>query len=333
VSVRDLDPLEIAQGVLAREAGGLAAVAAGLGESFREAVALIESSRGRLVVTGVGKSGLVGAKIAATLTSTGTSAYFLHPTEAVHGDLGIVRAEDMVLALSRTGRSVELLQLLPHFERLDTPLLAIVQDAHSPLAEHARVVVELGPMEEACSLGVVPTTSAVAMMAVGDALAVALLRRRGLTREDFAFVHPGGVIGRQVGRRVRDLMHGGAAFPSVPDTATLRDALVEIMEKGLGIVTVLDASGALAGVLTDGDLKRILLGGEGEGVLEEPVVRSMNRSPRTIAPDALVAAAVRLMEAPRPGAVTSLIVVEGDHPFGVIHLHDCLRAETPDPAR
>jgi len=324
-----LDPLEIGRDVLAREEAGLEAVRGRLGDSFREAVELLEGASGRVIVTGVGKSGLIGAKIAATLTSTGTAAFFLHPTDALHGDLGIVDRRDVVLAVSKSGRSAELLYLLPYFQRLGTPVVALVESADTPLGREAQVTVELGKMEEACRMDLVPTTSTTAALAVGDALAVALLRRRGLTREDFAYVHPGGLIGRQVARRVRDLMHGGKALPRVPVESTLREALVEIVDKGLGITTLTDAEGRLAGVLTDGDLKRILLGPQGNDVLGERVDRFMAKRPRTIGPDALVAAAVRLMEARRPGPVTSLVVVEGEHPVGIIHLHDCLRAEGP----
>jgi len=320
-----LDPLVIGREVLRREGEALAALAERLGSAFTEAVDRMEQCRGRVIVTGVGKSGLVGGKIAATLTSTGTAAYFLHPTEALHGDLGIVTGDDVVLALSKSGRSRELLELLPHFRRLGAAVIALVADPASPLGEQADLALAFGPVEEACSLDLVPTTSTTVLLALGDALAVALLRRRGLTEEDFAFVHPGGLIGRHVTRRVRDLMHGDASLPRVSADATLREALVEIMEKGLGVTTLVDPEGILAGVLTDGDLKRILLRPEGPATLAEPVRRFMSGAPRTVEPDALVASAVRLMEERRPGAVTSLVVVEDGRPVGIIHLHDCLR--------
>lgn len=320
----DLDPVAIAREVLAREAETLTRVAGRLGDSFRLAVETLESASGRVIVTGVGKSGLIGGKIAATLTSIGSPAFFLHPTEALHGDLGIVGPGDSVLAISRSGRSAELLELLPFLRRLGARIVALVQTADSPLGRVADVVVELGPVEEACSLDLVPTSSTTAALAVGDALAVALLRRRGLTAEDFAVVHPGGVIGRTASRRVADLMRSGDTMPSVPETATLRIALAEIVDKGLGITVLVDPAGELAGVLTDGDLKRILLGPDGDGVLAQPVSRFMHRTPRTITVDAPIAAAVREMETRRPGAVTSLVVVEGSRPVGVLHLHDCL---------
>lgn len=321
------DPLVVAREVLGRESEVLLALRERLGESFVRAVELLEAVRGRVIVTGVGKSGIVGSKIAATLTSTGCPAFYLHPTEALHGDLGIAGADDAVLAVSKSGRSAELLYLLPYFKRLGVPVIAVVESADSPLGRDARVVIELGRIEEACSLGLVPTTSTTAVMAVGDALAVSLLRRRGLTAEDFAYVHPGGLIGRQVAQRVKDLMHTGEDLPAISETATLRDALVEIVDKGLGMTTLLTESGELAGVLTDGDLKRILLGPHGDHALSEPVHRFMSRTPRTIDPEALVATAVREMEAPRPGPVTSLVVVKANRPLGLVHLHDCLRAE------
>lgn len=323
------DPVAIAREVLLREADALRAVAARLDSAMTAAVELIESSEGRVIVTGVGKSGLVGAKLAATLTSTGTAAFFLHPTEALHGDLGVVTRRDVVFMLTKSGRSTELRQLLPHLARVGTPIIAVTSATSGPVVEAARVVIDLGPIEEACSLDLVPTTSTTAMIAVGDAVAVALLRRRGLTAEDFAFVHPGGLLGRQAARRVRELMHAGPALPVVPSGATMRDALVEIMEKGIGVTAVAAVGGGLAGILTDGDLKRILLASAGVDVLAEPVDRFMTRSPRVIDPDAMVAAAVRLMETPRPGKVTSLVVVEEGRPVGILHLHDCLEPGTP----
>lgn len=321
----DANALDIGREVLAREAQALAAVRDRLGESFSRAVELLEGTGGRVIVTGVGKSGLVGSKIAATLTSTGSPASFLHPTEALHGDLGVVGERDVVLAISKSGRSPELLALLPHFKRVGAKVVAVAEAADSPLGREADVVIELGPVEEACSLDLVPTSSTTAVMAVGDALAVALLRRRGLTAEDFAFVHPGGLLGRKVSRRVADLMHGGDALPLLPESATLREALVVIMEKGLGIAVVVDGEGRLRGVLTDGDLKRILLGPESDQALGEPVSKFANPRPRVVEPDAMIATAVRLMETRDPGPVTCLVAVEGSRPVGVLHLHDCLR--------
>jgi arabinose-5-phosphate isomerase len=326
-SETELDPLQVGRDVLEREAAALYAVRDRLGDSFRRAVQLLESVSGRIILVGVGKSGLVAAKVAATLTSVGSPAFFLHPTDALHGDLGIVNAGDVVIAFSKSGRSRELLQLLPFFQRLGVPVLSIVESADSPLGKESQVALDLGRIEEACSLDLVPTASTTAALAVGDALAVALLRRRGLRAEDFAVVHPGGVIGRLAARRVNTVMKSGAALPVLPDTASLREALTTIVEKGLGMTTLVDTRGDLSGVLTDGDLKRIFLGPDGSGALDQPVSRYMSRSPRTIAPDASIAAAVREMETPRPGPVTSLVVIQGAKPLGILHLHDCLRVE------
>jgi arabinose-5-phosphate isomerase len=325
------DPLAIAREVLDREAAALAAVRDRLGPTFVRAVTLLEAVAGRIIVTGVGKSGLIGSKIAATLTSVGSPAFFLHPTEALHGDLGIVGPHDVGIAISKSGRSTELLQLVPYFKRVGMGLIAVVETADSPLGHEADVVIELGRIEEACSLDLVPTSSTTATLAVGDALAVALLRRRGLTAEDLAFVHPGGLIGRQAARRVGDAMKGGKTLPVLSETATLREALLEIVDKGLGMTCLVDASGDLSGVLTDGDLKRILLGPGGDHPLHGEVTRFMTRNPRTIGAEALVATAVREMEAPRPGPVTSLVVVNGTKPIGIVHLHDCLRTDAVAP--
>ncbi|NNF05929.1 MAG: KpsF/GutQ family sugar-phosphate isomerase [Candidatus Eisenbacteria bacterium] len=324
--LKSRDILDIGKEVLRREGQALTDMADALGSAFSDVVELLEASPGRVVVTGVGKSGQVGSKIAATLTSTGTLAFFLHPTEALHGDLGIVTKDDVVLAISKSGRTAELLQLLPHFHRLGAPVVAMVQDTSSPLAEHSRLVLPLVAFEEACSLDLVPTTSTTLFMALGDALAVTLFRRRGLTQEDFAFVHPGGLIGRQLGRRVSDLMHSGDRFPFVKASASLREALLQIMEKGLGITTVLDGE-SLVGVVTDGDLKRILLRHEALEFLDQPVTQFMSKNPRTIEPSNLVATAVRRMEEKNPGAVTSLVVIENAKPMGILHLHDCLRVD------
>ena len=323
----ELDPLHIGRDVLAREGAALLQVRERLGDSFRQAVELLEGASGRIILVGVGKSGLIAAKVAATLTSVGRPAFFLHPTDALHGDLGIVNAGDVALVFSKSGRSAELLNLLPFFQRLGVLVIAVVTSGESPLGKEADCTLELGHVEEACALDLVPTTSTTTALAVGDALAVAVLRRRGLKPEDFAFVHPGGVVGRLAARRVRSIMRSGNALPVVSDTVTLKEALVVIVDKGLGMTTLVDGEGGLSGVLTDGDLKRIFLGPDGGGALAHPVSQYMSRTPRTIDPEASVATAVREMEALRPGPVTALVVVEGTKPLGILHLHDCLRIE------
>jgi arabinose-5-phosphate isomerase len=325
-AVPQRDVLDIARELLAAEADAVRGLVDLVDERFVAAVELLLAAPGRVIVTGMGKSGLVGAKMAATFCSTGTPAFFLHPGEALHGDLGLVTREDAVVAVSRSGRTTELAQLLPLLERLGTPIVALVSDTNSPLARAARIVLPLGRFREAGPGDLVPTSSTTAAMALGDALAVAVMHRRGFDAESLAFVHAGGVIGRQAALHVADLMHRGPDLPVVDETVTLREALVEIFHKRLGMTTLVDAQGLLAGVLTDGDLKRILLSPEGEGALARPVSRFMTRTPRTIDPGAAVAAAVRLMEDPERGPITSLVVIGGDRkPLGVIHLHDCLR--------
>jgi arabinose-5-phosphate isomerase len=320
------DSLETARDVLRAGADALRSLLDTLDDRFTRAVDLLLAARGRVIVTGMGKSGLVAAKVAATFCSTGTPAFFLHPAEALHGDLGLVTREDVVLALSKSGRTAELAQLLPMFERLGVPIVAVVGDAQSPLGRAARVVLPLGPLREAGPAELVPTSSTTATMALGDALAVALMKRRGFDAESLAFIHAGGVIGRQAGRTAADLMHSGQALPAVSDSATLREALVEVMNKKLGMTTVTGADGRLAGILTDGDLKRILLSPRGADALDRPVSEFMTPRPRTIDADASVASAVRIMEDPARGLITSLVVVDGRGvPTGVLHLHDCLR--------
>lgn len=318
--------LAAAREVLAAEALAINGLSEVLDDRFVAAVELLGAATGRIIVTGVGKSGLIGAKIAATFCSTGSPAFFLHTADALHGDLGLVTRDDVVLALSRSGRTKEMAALVPLFERLGTPIVALVGDTTSALAGAARVVLPLGRVRDAGPEEVIPTASTAAMMALGDCLAVALMRRRGFSAESLAFVHAGGLIGRQAALRVADLMHQGDALPAVGEEATLREALVEILKKKLGMTTVRSADGHLLGVLTDGDLKRILLAEEGTAALDRPVSRFMTRTPRTIDREASVAAGVRLMEDPARGFITALVVVDGDgRPEGVLHLHDCLR--------
>ncbi len=319
-------PVDLARGVFDSALGALSALRDTLGPRFVEAVDLLHDAPGRVIVTGMGKSGLVGARAAATFRSTGTPAFFLHPAEALHGDLGLVLSGDVVLALSRSGRTSELSALLPLFERLGVPVVAIVGDAKSPLACAARAVLLVPPVTEAGPSGVVPTTSSTAAAVLCDALAIVLMERRGFDAESLAFVHAGGLVGRQAVLRVRDLMHSGSGLPMVRETVTLRDALVEIIRGRLGMTTIVDASGKLAGILTDGDLKRIVVSDRGATAMGEPVSAFMTRSPRLVDADASIAAAVRRMEDPAAGPVTSLVVVDGrGEPAGVLHLHDCLK--------
>ncbi len=313
-----------ARDVIASEASGLAAASESLDDGFAEAVELVLGATGRVVLVGVGKSGLVARKIAATLTSTGSPAVFMHAVDAAHGDLGVLRRDDVAILCSKTGATEELLRLVPALERVGVPIVVLTARADSPLARAAGAIVRCGDAPEAGSVSLVPTTSTTAMLAVGDALAVVVMEERGFREADFAFLHPGGVIGRQIARRVRDVMAVGEALPRVPAAASLRDALVEILRGALGMTTVVDDGGKLVGVLTDGDLKRILL--KHENPMALPVGDVMSREPKTIGPDALVASAVERMENNPRGAITSLVVVDPSGvPIGVVHLHECLR--------
>lgn len=294
-----------------------------IGPGFERAVRALAAVQGQVVASGVGKSGLVAKKIAATLTSTGTPATFVHPVDAVHGDLGIVSSKDAALLLSKSGETPELLALLPAFRRRGVPMIAMTGSVASSLARSADHVIDLGWPREACPEDMVPTSTTTAALAMGDALAIVLLRLRGFSREDFLFLHPGGVLGETALLRVGDRMRRGEALPRVADTATLHEALLEILRRKLGMTTVVDAAGRLAGVLTDGDLKRILLRGAFDPA--QPVSAVMSRNPRTIEAGALIAQAVRRMEENEGGAITSLVVTgAGGEPVGVIHLHDCL---------
>lgn len=317
-----------AREVVRIEAAAVAALEArlggDLGPAFAAAVERLHGCRGKVIVSGVGKSGLIAHKIAATLTSTGTPAVFLHPADALHGDAGLFTPGDVALFVSKSGASDELLALMPYLERHGIPLIAIVCDRDSALAGRADHALATGPAREACPMDLTPTTSITLAQVMGDCLAVALLERRGFRAEDFRFLHPGGVIGRAAARRVEELMHAAEALPRVPTHATLREVVLEIMAKRLGITTVVDDTGRLAGVISDGDFKRILVRHEDPWALH--AVDVMTREPSTIAGDALVAAAVRAMEERPQGPITALIVVSGEGaPVGVLHLHDCLR--------
>jgi arabinose-5-phosphate isomerase len=311
-----------ARRVLDVEMAGLAAVRERLDEHFVAAVDVLLACRGKVVVTGVGKSGIVCRKIAATLASTGTPAFFLHAGEGGHGDLGTLERGDVLIAVSYNGESAEVLGLLPAARRLSLPLIAICGAAASTLCRAADVVLDVGVPEEACPHNLAPTASTTATMAIGDALAIAVLAERGFSAEDFALLHPSGALGRRL-LRVEDVMHRDAALPLVPATAPLRDTLVEITSKRLGVAGVVDARGELMGIITDGDLRRGL---ERTGDLRALTARElMTATPKTIRGGALAAEALALMER---HAITSLfILADGSRrPVGVIHLHDLLRA-------
>jgi arabinose-5-phosphate isomerase len=316
--------LALAREVVRIEAEAIAGLETRIDDSFLAAIDALAACRGKVIVSGVGKSGLIAHKLAATLTSTGTPAVFLHPADALHGDAGLFSPGDVALFISKSGASEELLALLPYLERHGIPLVALVATPGAALARKARVAMLTGPVREACPMDLTPTTSVTAAQVMGDCLAVALLQKRGFSPEDFRFLHPGGVIGRSASRRVDELMHDGDRLPAVGERASLRDVMIEIMAKRLGITTVVDGAGRLVGVITDGDFKRILVKHADPWSLTAADV--MGRSPSTIAPEALVASAVRMMEERPAGPITALVVIDDDRrPVGVLHLHDCLR--------
>ena len=320
LALSSIDDIEVARSVLAAEAAGLRALAASLDHRFAAAVERLAACTGRVVVSGMGKSGHVGRKIASTLASTGTPALFVHPGEASHGALGMIVPGDAVLALSNSGETAELADLVAHARRFGLPLVAITRQPDSALARAADVLLLLPAAAEACPMGLAPTTSTTMQLALGDALAVALLTRRGFTATDFSQFHPGGKLGAQL-RRVSDLMHRGDAIPLAETVLPMGQALLVMTGKGFGCLGAVDAAGRLAGVLTDGDLRRSM----GPDLLDRRVQDVMNRTPRTIGPEALAADALRLMGGPRP--VTSLFVLDGDgRPLGLLHVHDLLRA-------
>lgn len=313
--------LDVARDVLTIEAAGLHALAAGLGPEFCRATDCLAGASGRIVVSGMGKSGHVARKIAATFASTGTPALFVHPAEASHGDLGMIVPGDAVLALSYSGETVELADIVAHARRFGLPVVAITRQANSALAKAADVALLLPQTAEACPMGLAPTTSTTMQMALGDALAVALLTRRGFTEADFRRFHPGGRLGARL-RRVRDLMHTGDAIPLAAAGMPMDRALVLMTEKRFGCLGVTGSDGALVGIITDGDLRRAM----GPSLLSRVVDDVMTRAPRTIGPDALAAEALHAMNAhTRP--VTALFVVGADKAIaGILHIHDLLRA-------
>jgi len=315
-------PLDTARRVLAIESEAVASLAARLDASFDRAVELLVGCQGRVVVTGLGKSGLICQKIAATLSSTGTPAYFLHPGEALHGDIGLVVAGDVVLLLSNSGETDELVRCVEIMRRVGVPIVALTGRPGSTLARHADVALDVSVPREACALDLAPTASTTAALAMGDALAVACYEARGFTAKDFARVHPAGRLGRKI-VEVRELMHRDDGVPQVRESATLEEAVREISAKRLGMTCVVDGSGRLVGILTDGDLRRRLLAAERP--LAGGVAEAMTRSPVTIAPDALAGEALRILEERK---ITSLAVVEPDRKLaGVLQIHDLWRTQ------
>ncbi|MDA8049337.1 MAG: KpsF/GutQ family sugar-phosphate isomerase [Rhodospirillales bacterium] len=315
------DDLDAARAVLVLEAAGLRALAAGLDRKFVRAVELLAAVRGRVVVSGMGKSGHIARKVAATLASTGTPALFVHPGEASHGDLGMIVAGDAVLALSNSGETAELADLVEHTRRFALTLIAVIGRAGSTLARAADVALVLPSAPEACPIGLAPTTSTTMQLGLGDALAVALLKRRGFTASDFHRFHPGGRLGARL-LRVREVMHAGVAVPLAPPDLPMDQALLLMTEKSFGCLGVVEPPCRLVGIVTDGDLRRAM----GPDLLSCRVSEVMTRTPRTIGPEALAAEALHAMNSgPRP--ITTLFVVDGNaEVLGLVHVHDLLRA-------
>ena len=315
--------LQRAKEVLNIEVNGIVSLVERLDDNFVRAVELLHDCRGKAVVTGMGKSGLICRKIAATLSSTGTPSLFLHSGDGVHGDLGMVMKGDVILALSNSGETEEILKLLPHFKLHGLKLIVMTGKPDSTLAKAGDVVLDVSVEEEACPLGLAPTASTTAALAMGDALAVVLLEKKGFKKEDFALRHPGGILGRKLLLRVGDLMHRGEQLPLVDELTSMKEALFEITSKRLGVTGVLGSQGNLVGVITDGDLRRGL---ERNGDIFSLLAKElMTRDPKTIAAEALAAEAVAVME---QYPITSLFVLDNGSkkPIGVVHLHDLVKA-------
>lgn len=308
----------LARRVLETEAEAIRALVPRLDERFDRAVTLLRDCRGRVILTGMGKSGLICRKIAATLTSTGTAAYFLHPAEAIHGDLGVIRSEDTVVALSYSGETDEILRLLETIRRLGATLIALTGAPRSTLALAADIALDCSVAEEACPMNLVPTASTTAALALGDALAMSLLVEKGFREEDFVSLHPGGRLGRRL-MRVETVMHAGPECPTVSGRATMRDVIYEMSSKGLGMTCVVDDDGALLGLITDGDLRRHM--DRSSNIMERRAEDVMTRSPIAVSPNMLAAEALNIMEQRK---ITALVVVRGTPPqvAGVVHLHD-----------
>ena len=318
----DEEALDIARQVLETEARAILGLIPQLTGDFPRAVALLHGCTGRVIVTGMGKSGIISHKIAATLSSTGTSAFFLHPAEAIHGDLGAVRAEDVVLALSHSGETEELVRLVESIRRIGATLIALTGDPRSTLGQAADIALSCHVPSEACPLNLAPTASTTAALALGDALALALSRRKGFRAEEFANLHPGGRLGKKL-MRVETLMHTGAAIPRVPPTARMPDVIHEMSDKRLGMTCVVDGTGHLLGIVTDGDLRRHMT--PGSDLLDQQARDVMTVRPVTISRGMLAVEAIRLMEERK---ITAIVVVDPALCVeGVVHLHDLWRTQ------
>lgn len=316
--------LEHAQEVLRMEAEAILELVPRIDENFAAAVNLILECQGRTVITGMGKSGLIGRKMAATLASTGTPSFYLHPAEGIHGDLGMVTASDVVIALSNSGETGEVLNILPSLRRIGAKIIAMVGNANSTLGKNADVILDVGVSKEACPLGLAPTSSTTAALAYGDALALALLKKHNFTASQFAIFHPGGSLGRKLLLTVGNIMHKGDENPTVLADTTVQEALFVITDKGLGAVSVVDQNGIMQGVLTDGDIRRGL--SKGVDFLQRPVSELMTANPKTITEDKLAAQALHLMESNKPKPITVLPVLDEKRKvIGLLHMTDLVR--------
>lgn len=314
--------IEQAKKVFQIESKAIASLVDRINENFIRAVELIHNCKGRVVVTGMGKSGIIGKKIASTMASLGTPALFLHSAEGVHGDLGMVTRGDVVISISNSGETEEILKLIPIIKRFNIKLIAITGNINSTLAKRSDVVLDVSVDEEACPWNIVPTASTAASLAMGDALAIVLLDKKGFKKNDFALLHPGGSLGRSLLLTVNDLMHQGDAIPVVRENAMLKDVIYEISSKRLGVTTVVNTDGVLKGIVTDGDLRRLLE--KRRDIFEITASEIMSKNPKTIDKDELAAKALQIME---QYSITSLLIVDGKNsPTGIVHLHDLLKA-------
>jgi arabinose-5-phosphate isomerase len=315
--------LENGREVIIRESQALLEMAERLDENFVKAVQLILNCRGRVIVTGMGKSGLVGKKVAATFTSTGISAFFLHPAEGVHGDLGLVRSDDIIIAITKSGATEELYQILPAVKRLGVKIILMTGQLESPLTAKADIALDCSVKAEACPNNLVPTSSATAALVMGDALAIALLRERNFSPEDFAYLHPGGSLGRRLLMKVEELMHINSEIPIVRPDTSMKDAILEITGKRFGATLVVDSDGRLIGIFTDGDLRR--LAEKDNSFFNRAAGEAMTQNPKTIRPTAILDEALAIME---KYSIMVLPVVDADsRPIGIIHLHDILKSK------
>ncbi len=313
---------EKAKEVIRKEAQAIAGLEKKINDEFEKAVEIILKCKGRVIVTGMGKSGIVARKIAATLSSTGTAAIFLHPAEGIHGDLGLVRKDDVVLAITKSGETDEVFQLFPLFKRLDVPIITFTGNTSSQLAEKSDVVIDVSVEEEACGNDLIPTSSTTAALVMGDALAVALLEERNFSPEDFALLHPGGNLGRRLLLRVGDIMHTGDQIPIVTEDTNIKEVILEMTSKRFGATSVVNKKGELIGIFTDGDLRRLIE--KTANFFDMKAKEAMTNNPKVISENALAARALNLMEFFN---ITCLIILNGERkPMGIVHLHDLLKA-------